>query len=564
MTANIFISQIIFKTGLTIQLKKDSVVLFVGPNNSGKSLALKEIEKTSNGSNQSSKIIENIVIKAEGSAEDFLKRIEHRLKDGGYKYYHDYNSGMDATTLKSYWSSLIGGNNKVGAPAVANFFLKKHDTIGRLNLVAPAGNIDIMTELKTHPIHDLKQDQEKERTFSQFFRAAFGEDIIVNHGYGASVPLHVGTPPTSSTENDRVSKQYQMELRKLPFLHEQGDGMKSFAGVFLSLFIENFSINLVDEPEAFLHPPQSFLLGQMIAQTTNSRKQLLAATHSEHFLKGLLDSASERLIIVRIQRMGNTNDIHVLENSEIVKVWNDTLLRHSNILDGLFHKRVVLVESDSDCRFYSALTGAITDDYKLSSPDILFVPAGGKERFPVIIKALKALNVPLTIIGDFDLYQNENPLRKMYEELGGNFDEIKEDVKKVKKGIDEKIVSLKTEEFKKKLETILSKMTERDVPQDTIKELQSLIKQPSAWKQAKSSGRFYLPAGEITSAFNRVQSQLEKLGILILEIGEIEAFNKNVGGHGPKWVNEVLQQGILNSRDMEIARSFVKDKILKL
>jgi len=61
-----------------------------------------------------------------------------------------------------------------------------------------------------------------------------------------------------------------------------------------------------------------------------------------------LDSAAERLVIMRIQREGNTNKIKVLENEQILNVCNDTLLRHSNVLDGLFHKRVVLAESDSE------------------------------------------------------------------------------------------------------------------------------------------------------------------------------------------------------------------------
>jgi energy-coupling factor transporter ATP-binding protein EcfA2 len=419
MKPQLWIEKLNFKNGSSILLKQDSIVVFVGPNNSGKTRALREINAAINGHTNSPLIVEGAEVTAAGSEEDFLSKIESRRKGTTYYYYNSTNNaGMDGNGLKGYWQGALK-KGQLGAPAVANFFVKTLDTAARLNLVSPVGNIDVVTELKTHPIHDLKQDGQKELIFSEYFRKAFGEDVIVNHGYGAKIPLHVGERPIVTAENDRVSSAYQAVLRQLPFLHEQGDGMKSFAGVFLSLFVEDFSINLVDEPEAFLHPPQSALLGQMIAQKLDNDKQVFVATHSEHFLKGLLESAAERLVIVRIQRDGNTNKIKLLENKDILNVWSDTLLRHSSVLDGLFHKKVVLAESDSDCRFYNAFTTTMAELKNIPSPDILFVPSSGKDRFPVVIRALNALEVPLTIIGDFDFYHNENPTRKIYEELGG-------------------------------------------------------------------------------------------------------------------------------------------------
>ncbi|RXK86005.1 hypothetical protein ESB13_04125 [Filimonas effusa] len=56
--------------------------------------------------------------------------------------------------------------------------------------------------------------------------------------------------------------------------------MKTFAGVFMSLFAEEYNINIIDEPEAFLHPPQALLLGQMMGRELDSDKQLFIATVS--------------------------------------------------------------------------------------------------------------------------------------------------------------------------------------------------------------------------------------------------------------------------------------------
>nr|WP_294926579.1 AAA family ATPase [uncultured Flavobacterium sp.] len=559
---NFWIDKINFKNGTNITLKKDSIVVFVGSNNSGKSLILKEIHDMSYHHNTSSIIVDTVEICVEGSSDDFISRIEHRRKGATYHYHSNDNTGMGENSLKEYWDSALNKKSKSGAPAISNFFIKKLDTIARRSLVNPAGNIDIMTELKTHPIHELKKDSNKEKLFSGYFKIAFGEDAIINHSYGAMVPLHIGVPPLATKENDRVSSIYQSQLRQLPFLHEQGDGMKSFAGVFLSLFAEDFTVNLIDEPEAFLHPPQSALLGQMMTQKLNNNKQIFAATHSEHFLKGLLDNAADRLIIVRIQRAGNTNKINILKNQEINKFWSDTLLRHSNVLDGLFHKKVVVTESDSDCRFYNAFTTALIEQNQLPSPDILFVSSGGKERFPVIIRALRILEVPLKIIGDFDWYHNENPLRKTYEELDGNWNDIKTDFYKVKKSIDEKISGLKTEDLKIEIEQIFSSINDKIMPENKIKNIQASLKKASPWRQAKASGKSYLPSGEQTAAFIRIQLKLAEKNIHILELGEIEAFDKSVGGHGPKWVNEVLSKNITKAPELEEARTFVMNKIL--
>ena len=111
--------------------------------------------------------------------------------------------------------------------------------------------------------------------------------------------------------------------------------MRSFVGVLLNAFISNHSILFIDEPEAFLHPPQAKLLGKMLAKDLPTERQLFLATHSEDFLKGLLDANVTNLKIIRIQRDGAINKVSALNSSDIKSIWNDSLLRHSNVLNGL-------------------------------------------------------------------------------------------------------------------------------------------------------------------------------------------------------------------------------------
>ncbi len=563
MDIEFWINSLEFKNGLNITLEKNSIVVFVGPNNGGKSRTLREILQLSKNNRSNNVIVDSLKISANGDEDDFTKRIESRKKGNSYLYPDGpTNSGIDGNALKGNWNDLVKGS-QASSTSISSFLIKSMSTSSRLNLVAPPNNIDFINEMNTHPIQVLKEYTEKELQFSKYFKEAFGEEVIINHGAGNVIPMHVGERPIVTAENDRVSTEYQKKLRQLPFLHDQGDGMKSFAGLFLSLYAEDFPINIIDEPEAFLHPPQARLLGQMISQRLGDDKQLFVATHSEHFLKGLLENAIERLIVVRIERNQSINSVKVLKNIDIKNIWQDSILRHSTILDGLFHKRVVLVESDSDCRFYSAITSAIVEDQKNSSPDILFIQSGGKHRFPVIIKALKELEVPLTIIGDFDFYHDENPTKSVYESLGGDWNYIKSDFLKVKKCVDEKRPELETDKLKEKIDLVFNSFSDKIIPEQKIKDIQSLLKKSSPWSQAKQSGKAYLTAGDVTMAFNKVQSAFKEKNLYILELGEIEAFDKSIGGHGPKWVNKVLEKDLISSQELEEARKFVYDTILK-
>jgi hypothetical protein len=258
-----------------------------------------------------------------------------------------------------------------------------------------------------HPIQYLYVNDEKERELSEYFCRAFGMDLIVNRGAGDIIPLFVGNRPEINNGEDRISKSYIKKLAQLPKLQEQGDGMRSFAGILLDTFTSQHSITLIDEPEAFLHPPQARLLGKMLAEASNNR-QLFISTHSEDFIKGLLDTNSENVKIIRINRDKNINKMNILKNDDIKRLWNDSILRYSNILSGLFHSKVVICESDNDYRFYQAIKDILGNE-KISH-DILFTHCGGKQRLKTVIKALKALNVKIVTIADIDVLDDENTL----------------------------------------------------------------------------------------------------------------------------------------------------------
>src|SRR6266850_4430066 len=112
-------------------------------------------------------------------------------------------------------------------------------------------------------------------------------------------------------------------------------------------------------------------------------------SYSADVLQGLLDANKGNVRVIRLTRDRNINCVRELQNNDVQQLWSDPLLRHSNVLSGLFHEKVIVCESDSDCRFYAALLDTLFDDAILQRRDLMFVHCGGKGRIPMVVDALR-------------------------------------------------------------------------------------------------------------------------------------------------------------------------------
>lgn len=559
MAVRFWLNEIQFSDAKKIKLEKNDIVVFVGPNNAGKSASLKEMLGHINASHFNGKVVKAINIIREGSELDLFSLISSKSiidTSRDQPLYKGFGFSFYKSVAKSNWD-----NYKKGIEHISPLFCNLLKTEQRLQAANPAENIQFTKSPFSHPIHFLQRYDSLEQKFCDYFRQAFGTDLIVHRNSGNIVPLYVGEKPVLKPSEDRVSEGYLRDLEKLDLLHEQGDGMRSFVGLLLNVFVSNFSMLFIDEPEAFLHPPQARLLGKMLAKDLPADRQLFLATHSESFLKGLLDANVTNLKIIRIQREGSVNKVSMLNSVDINNIWNDSLLRHSNILDGLFHSKVVICESDSDSRFFSAVLSAQFDNTNNISPDVLFINCGGKHRIPTAIKALKKLNVPIKVVTDFDVLNDSNPLKEIFEDLGGSWSEVEGDWRLVKKEIEQKRPEFLTIDVKKEIEGILNSTTERNFPKPKISEIQKALKKASAWTEAKEVGKAFIPSGNASQAFERIQVKFIEKGLLIPEVGELESFVRSIGNHGPKWVSEVLAKDLKHDRELEPARQFVSQLI---
>lgn len=428
----------------------------------------------------------------------------------------------------------------------------------RLGICNPAALVSLTQDGPHHPLHYLQRNDALELSISSKFKKAFGVDLIVHRNAGSNVPLHVGERPLPAQGEDRVSLSYVERLEKLPQLQTQGDGMRSFAGVLLATSVGRETVLLIDEPEAFLHPPQAKLLGTSLVEDRGKERQIFIATHSTDIIRGVLDANCPDVKVVRIRRTGDVNTIHILENARVRELWSDPLLRYSNILDGLFHEGVVVCEADSDCRFYSAmLEAAHASAYPdAKRPDLMFTHCGGKARLPLVIRSLREVNVPVRAVADFDVLSAEQPLRAIVEALGKTWPHFEKDWHIVKSAVDAKRPDLNTADVKRELDQVLTAVTSPSLPEKSREKLQSLIRRSTAWSNAKLVGKAFVPSGDAARACERLLTSLREAGLHVVEVGELEGFARTEDGHGPKWVNSVLARNLSTDCELEAARQF--------
>ncbi|AWM86847.1 ATP-dependent endonuclease [Microvirga sp. 17 mud 1-3] len=410
------LKEIQFSDGTIMGLTPGEIIVFVGPNNAGKSAALKEIYgRLAHGQNFPTRVTTRVEFESSETGqevEEWLARTARRDHLGNYIV------SMVGTIHRGIVAINWDHRNLNGIQSLANTMILHLGTEARLSAVNPVDLVNLVTEVITHPLHRLYDDDELEERLDRIFFRAFRQNLIVNRGAGRQVMLHSGKRPKLPKGKDRQSNDFRTAVNQLPAVNDQGDGIRAFVGILASVLAADRDIILIDEPEAFLHPPQATTLGRVLAEETPTDRQLLVATHSTDFLRGMLDHSSPRVRVVRIQRAGDVNYIRELSPTTVRNVWADPLLRYSKVLDGLFHDAVLVCEGDADCRFYGAMLDAISANN--SGPDIALVYGAGKSRIATIVQALKAIGVPVRVVVDFDILADEAGLRNLVESLGVN------------------------------------------------------------------------------------------------------------------------------------------------
>ena len=533
-----FISKITFNNSEYIELSPDDIVLFVGPNNAGKSQALRDIYSISGDKGKGIVIINAPIQKYTSPLKCVLDRLSYGTEAHGEKRYTVLNNHYSyGPNTDKYYQNL--NHHWV----YRDLFVSNLDTSARLSICFPAASIP-RNAARDNPIQYAAFDRNYRKWLSDNFYKAFGSQLIPNTSHGSNIPLCIGNPVKLTAEyEDEQSRQeaYASILDKYKQVQDQGDGIKSFTGILLYLMLDHYCTFLIDEPESFLHPPQARIMGQIIGGTLNNNQQAFISTHSDEIIKGLLETCPQRLKIIRITRDGDINHFSVLKNDKIEEVWRDPLLKHSNIMTGLFHKTVVLCESDSDCQMYSIIDSHLKQNEGKYS-ETLFLHCGGKQRMHKIITALQTLGVNVKVIADIDVLNDEAVIKGIAEAIGLSWENLSKDYKTFVANLHSSNETIKRGTAATLITSILNSSKDQLLSCKEINAIKDAVKVESKWTEIKKSGIAAIPAGDATSAFQRINQALQANGLFVVPVGELECFIKEVGGHGPDWVNSVLER----------------------
>jgi hypothetical protein len=558
MPFGVWVAELSFRDGTRVELGKSDVVLVVGPNNAGKTTVLAELYNFLDIANYTtSSVVAGIRLVRTGDVADLQDWVARTAiiegQPTGERY---FRFRQFQTSEHNIINNHSGRRNHFDSSARLYVDWLRTDT--RLSLVSPTHNV-AFNHPADHPFVTMLREPESEKLISDSFEAAFGKRVYVHRNAGGQIPLHVGDWKNEE-KLQLLDPAYYKHVAALPLLHEQGDGMRSFAGVLVHTAVGPRPLLLIDEPEAFLHPPQARYLGQALIKDAREPRQIFLATHSGDVVKGVLDTGSPNVRVIRLQRVGNSTQVRELDPQRVAEIWRDPLLRYSNVLDGLFHEKVVVCESDGDCQFYSAvLHAANLGDRAHGRPhDLLFVQTGGKSRAPVVVRALRAISVPTSAIFDFDLLNDENLIAEVVDSFGGSWGDLKTDWKVLKNAIDQKRPELTIESLRQKISDAMQKWSTEFNLKAARSEVSNLLKRASPWAEVKTGGLNAVPRGDAFAAADRLLTKLDHLGIHVVPVGELEQFCKSIGNHGPAWVNEVLGRNLAADPELQPARDFVR------
>ncbi|MBH8562694.1 ATP-binding protein [Nostoc sp. CENA67] len=576
------LTRIVFNNGE--EVKPGNLTVIIGPNNAGKSRILKDIAQKTTISTPLPNVVVNDV---DWTTPQNLQELREAYSLE--RHQDEYNNWVFRTLAPELSRER---------QAIANFWTEEDEVIyhflSKKSLFAEHFGLAMVAFITTE--HRLKLVKEAasaeherqeanllqtmynagtslENEIQKLVKRAFGKEIKLDFTVPQRLLFRVGDDFSLIPSDPRDARQPMQQYDKLD---DQGDGIRSFVGITTALLATKRNVFLIDEPEAFLHPPQAFRIGEFIAQQANSERQIILATHSADLLRGLLSKTTD-LTIIRIDRRDKINYFNTLDPNRLQELVNDPLLSSSRVLDGLFYSGVVVVEADSDGRFYQTASNKRKNDI-----DLYFVNADNKQTVPRITTLYRNMGVRCVGIVDFDVLNDSAEFKKQLEAL--DFSEesitpmltIREEIAKAAKELpcDERL-----EKVKEQMKTLLASLNEiqgkafgsdgeaKFEKEKLLSQIERRAREIAAstknWNDFKEKGRAALPA-ELQFSFDELWKTCSEKGLFINPCGELESMLTHAGlaytTDKRVWITKALSMlPRLEVNDNEYPWKFIKE-----
>jgi predicted ATPase len=527
------------------EISPGNLTVIIGPNNAGKSRALKDIAWKTTKDTPGQGIIVNDV---EWTPPQNFKELREAYN---LKQYQDEHGNWIFRTLapelhQEYqnnagdWSSWDEQRNFQNLLLYKSEFARLFGsamvafltTENRLQLVKESASAAHEREESKLLQALYNAGSSIEKQIQELVKRAFGKEIKLDFTVPQRLLLRVGDDFSEVAPDPRDARDIMQQCSKLD---DQGDGIRSFVGIITALLAIDRNLFLIDEPEAFLHPPQAFRIGEFIAEQANSARQIILATHSADLLRGLLSKTTD-VTILRIDRRDETNYFHTLDPNRLQEVVSNPLLSSARVLDGLFYSGVVVVEADSDARFYHTASNKRKNDI-----DLHFVNADNKQTVPRITEFYRDMGVRFAGIVDFDVLNDQAEFKKQLEALKLDKEQIdrmlaiREQIAKAAKelppeerldNVREQMTQLLTSIHKIHNEKFASDKEAKSAKEKLLRQIESRANEIAAstknWKDFKEKGRAALPT-ELQPKFDELWEICSQKGLFINLCGELES-----------------------------------------
>lgn len=516
------LQQVTFSGGQTVTPGQGAVTLIIGPNSSGKSAALRTIiDLLRNGS--PGPVVTDASVSRTGTFADCQQWFESnypvRTMGGVDLYVTRPDSSIRTDMLEQAWN---GGDRMLD---VAGFLSTSLDTASRTTLVNYVASIDVWEQVPNAYVHVLQADDELLRTVNKEVKAAFGRVLVIDWMAGQRVGFRIGeSEPPRTSADDRVSEAYAANLRRLPALDGDGDGIKSFVGSLLAAYCGSQPLLMIDEPEAFLHPPQARRLAAALTIAAKEKgRQVIMATHSADIVQGALNADGD-VTVCRLTRVDDRNHAAVLAAGDLKGLWSKPLLRSAAAISGLFHTGVVVCEADADVRLYETALRRAESAGRVPTADVFFTQGGGKGELATLASAYRSLNTRAAVIADIDLIRNAAEHRNVLTALGSSLDTTDSRYRSVVAALGDapplKSVSAAASEIREAVDRFEADGEVSGKHKETISRA---LQMSSKFSEAKRYGIEKLRGPVLAQAKNLLE-EWRAVGLFLVPVGELESW----------------------------------------
>jgi len=309
--------------------------------------------------------------------------------------------------------------------------------------------------------------------------------------------------------------------------------------------------------ELFLHPPQIRQLAAALVRERPVHSQVFVATHSDEFVKGILDTQPDDINFIRLTRSKEGAAVKYLRHDDVATLWSDPLLRTSNALSSLFHQFTIVCEGETDARFLRwALDDEMSDDLSI---DYFITHCGGKQKIHGIVKAISAIGATVLSVCDIDILNDKTNFQKLFEAHGGNYADVADAHKLILTRVGERKSEITPHYFWSQMESLKAGAgPSENLDRTIIDQIATLIRRSSPWGRIKEDGKRAFVDAESIRAFDAIREASASLGLLINPEGELESLCRTISrSNKANWLTEVLQLNYKSNADLLGAREFV-------